>query len=97
MYLLMLMNLEVSWQVTEVLAELLSFLLNQARAGQRLAHAWFVKIAFVREVGMSLCVCVRPRRYKLHSYDIEPVQPAEQVCCIWKCNKAFYAAQAFPL
>ena len=27
-------------------------------------------------------VCVRPRGHKLHSHDIKPVQPAEQVCCI---------------
>ena len=39
------------------------------------AHAWFFKIAFVCEVGMCVracvCVCVRPRGYKLHSRDIE--------------------------
>ena len=45
------------------------------------ARAWFLKIAFVRDAGM--CVCVRPRGYKLHSRDdIEPVQPAEQDCCV---------------
>ena len=33
-------------------------LLNQARAGQRPARAWFLDIAFVREVGMRVCVCV---------------------------------------
>ena len=49
--------------------------LSQARAGQRLERAWFLKIAFVRDVGMH--VCVRPRGYKLHSRDTEPVQPAE--------------------
>ena len=53
---------------------------------------WFLEIAFVCEVSMSACmcecvcvsvyVCVRPRGYKLHSHDIEPVQPAEQVRCI---------------
>ena len=42
--------------------------LNQARAGHRPARAWFTGIAFVREVGMRVClcvcVCVRPRGYK---------------------------------
>ena len=51
---------------------------------------WFLEIAFVCKVGMSACVCVCPRGYKSHSRDIEPVQPAEQVCCVQKCNKAFY-------
>ena len=32
--------------------------LNQARAGLRLARAWFLEIAFVREVSMCVCVCV---------------------------------------
>ena len=54
--------------------------LNQARAGQRLALAWFLEIAFVCEVGM--CVSPRPRSYELHSRNIEPIQPAEQVCCV---------------
>ena len=42
----------------------LPFLLNQA-CGQRPARAWFLEIAFVREVGMRVCsfvcMCVRPR------------------------------------
>ena len=31
-----------------------------------------------------VCVCPRPQDYKLriHSCDIEPVQPIEQVCCV---------------
>ena len=33
-------------------------------------------------VCVCACVCVRPRGYKLHSRDIEPVQPAEQVRCV---------------
>ena len=33
---------------------------NQARAGRRPARAWFLDIAFVREVGMRVCVCARP-------------------------------------
>ena len=33
-------------------------LLNQARAGRRPARAWFLRIAFVREVSMRVCVCV---------------------------------------
>ena len=62
---------------------LLQFL-NQARASRRPVRAWFLEIAFVREVGMCVCVCVCvcPRGYKLHSHDIEPLQPAEQVCCV---------------
>ena len=32
--------------------------LNQARAGRRPARAWFLRIAFVREVSMRVCVCV---------------------------------------
>ena len=43
-----------------------------------------------------MCVCVRPRGYKLHLCDIESVQPAERVCCVLKlsmhgrglCNEA---------
>ena len=33
-------------------------LLNQARASLRPARAWFLEIAFVREVSMRVCVCV---------------------------------------
>ena len=43
--------------------ECLNGFLNQARA-------WFLEIAFVHEVGMFACVCVRPQGYKLHSRDI---------------------------
>ena len=61
-------------------------LLNQACASQRLARAWFFKIAFVHDVGVCVCVCVRvcvcPQGYNLHSHDNEPIQPAEQVCSI---------------
>ena len=32
--------------------------LNQARVGRRPARAWFLRIAFVREVSMRVCVCV---------------------------------------
>ena len=32
--------------------------LNQARAGRRPARTWFLRIAFVREVSMRVCVCV---------------------------------------
>jgi len=38
-------------------------LLNQARAGQRPACNWFLEIAFVHDVSMRVCVCVRPRGY----------------------------------
>ena len=51
-----------------------SHFLNQARAGRRPARAWFLEIAFVREVSMRVCVdvcvcvcvcvCVRPRGHK---------------------------------
>jgi len=33
------------------------FFLNQARAGQRPARAWFLEITFVRDVCMRVCVC----------------------------------------
>ena len=45
--------------------------LNQAHASQKLAHAWFLEIAFVHDVGMCACVYVHPRGYKLDSRDIE--------------------------
>ena len=50
-----------------------TYFLNQARAGLRPARAWFLEIAFVREVSMRVCVCVcvcgcvvcvRPRGHK---------------------------------
>ena len=46
-------------------------------------HTWFLEIAFVHDVSILVCVCVcpRPQGYKLHSHDIAPVQPVEQVCC----------------
>ena len=66
--------------------------LNQVHAN------WFLEIAFVHDIGMCMCVrvCVRPQGYKLHLRDIQPVQPAEQVCCTLKHNGAFYA-WAWPL
>ena len=48
-------------------------------------HDWFLKIAFVCNVGMSVCVCVcvcPPPKAILLSRYIEPVQSAEQVYCI---------------
>jgi len=33
-------------------------ILNQAHAGQRPAHKWFLEIAFVHDVCMCACVCV---------------------------------------
>ena len=35
-----------------------TILLNQARAGHRPAHAWFLKIDPVQIVCMRVCVCV---------------------------------------
>ena len=35
--------------------------LNQARAGHRPAHAWFLKITSVR---MYVCLCVRPQGHE---------------------------------
>ena len=55
---------------------ILVFLLNQVRT-------LFLEIAYVCHV--CICVCP-PQGYKLHSLDIEPVQPAEQVCCVYKRN-----------
>ena len=54
-----------SWQLNMyTLSTFKTHLLNQARAGLWLACAWFFEIAFVREVGMRVCmracVCVRP-------------------------------------
>ena len=47
---------------------LLAHFLNQARAGRRPAHAWFLEIDPVRIVGMRacvcVCVCVRARGYQ---------------------------------
>ena len=57
------------------------------------AHAWFLEITFVCDIGICVCVCacvracvcvcvcvcVHPRGCKLHSCDIEPV---EKVCYI---------------
>ena len=47
----------------QLLKLLQCFLLNQARAGHRRVHAWFLKIDPVRIVGMRVCVCVRARGY----------------------------------
>ena len=41
--------------------------LNQVRAGRRPAHAWFLRIASVREclyACVCVCVCPRPRGYE---------------------------------
>ena len=44
---------------------LFRYFLNQARTGQRPAHAWFLKITSVRMyVCVCGCVCVRPPGYK---------------------------------
>ena len=55
----------------------------------------YLLIPFIYIWDVGVCVCL-PSGYKLHSHDIEPVQLAEQVCCIEKCNEAFYA-WAWPL
>ena len=45
---------------------------NQVHASQRLACAWFLEIAFVREVGMGVCVDVSaPQAIKNHSCEIK--------------------------
>ena len=44
------------------------------------AHAWFLEIVFVHDVGMYRCVCCQG--YKLHLHDIEPLQLVEQVCIV---------------
>ena len=57
------------WVCVHLLLLEISFL-NQARVGRRPARAWFLRIAFVREVSMCVyvCVCVdvcvRPRGYE---------------------------------
>ena len=56
------------------------FLINRDSYSDIVAQ--FLELAFVCDVGMRVCVCSHPRGYKLLSCDIEPVQPAEQVCCI---------------
>ena len=35
--------------------------LNQARAGHRLVHAWFLEIDSVSDVCVCVCVCPPPR------------------------------------
>ena len=47
--------------------------LNQVRAGQRPACAWFLEIAFVREVGVCVCVCVSaPEGINNYSCEMNP-------------------------
>jgi len=52
-------------------------LLNQVHAGQRLAHAWFLEIAFVHDVYMHVCVFVSAPRLLITSgmiwCDVEPL------------------------
>ena len=43
----------------------LQALLNQA-------GTWFLEIAFVQEVGMRGCVCVRPQAMKDYSCEMKP-------------------------
>ena len=48
--------------------------LNQAYAGQRPEHTWFLEITFVWEVGMHVCVCVCvcvcPQAIKNYSHEM---------------------------
>ena len=37
---------------------------------------------------VCVCVCPDPQGYILHSRDIEPVLPVEQVCYVMKLNEA---------
>ena len=69
----------------------LEIFLNQARAGLRPARAWFLRIAFVRELlCVCVCVCVRvcvcvfvcpPPRLSITSgvmwCDIDPIRLVE--------------------
>ena len=53
----------VSWKIGDIncvnlSCDTIATFLNQARAGRRPARAWFLRIAFVREVSMRVCVCV---------------------------------------
>ena len=34
-----------------------NFIKNQVHIGQRPARTWFLEIAFVHDIGMSVCVC----------------------------------------
>ena len=54
---------------------------RQLKAG---APGFLKLLLSMKSVCMCVCVCVCPRSrgYKLHSRNIESVQPAEQVCCI---------------
>ena len=48
-----------------------SVFLNQARAGLRPARAWFLEIAFVREVGVCVCVSA-PEGINNYSREMNP-------------------------
>ena len=46
-------------------------ILNQARTSHRLVHAWFLRIAFVRELQyVCVCVCVCPPPRLLITSDV---------------------------
>ena len=47
------------------------FFLNQAHAGLQPVRAWFLEIAFVREVGMCVCVSV-PEGINNYSREMKP-------------------------
>ena len=54
-------------------------------------------VSFVCNIGMSVCVCVPPPQdYKLHSSNIESVQPVNKFVTFRNVAKQFYA-WAWPL
>ena len=56
----------VSVYIASYQPNMVYYLLNQAHVGLRLAHTWFLRIAFVHEclyVCVFACVCPRPQGY----------------------------------
>ena len=57
---------KVNHRKTKAIAQYLVYcackiLLNQVHAGLQPAHAWFLEIVFVRDVCVSVCLCVHPQ------------------------------------
>ena len=36
------------------------------------AHAWFLEITLVWDVGMCVCLCIHPQAMKNHSHEMKP-------------------------